>query len=35
MMGLALLHTIGALKHHLIDQDETLRRMLGLSKGSS
>ena len=25
-----VLHIVGALKHHLIDKDETLRRMLGL-----
>jgi len=31
MMALALLHTLGALKHHFSDRDETLRRMLGLS----
>jgi len=30
MMGLALMHTFGALKHHFFDRDETLRRMLGL-----
>lgn len=30
VMGLALLHTLGALKHHFLDRDETLRRMLGL-----
>lgn len=30
VIALASLHTLGALKHHLIDHDETLRRMLGL-----
>ncbi len=30
VMGLALMHTMGALKHHVLDRDETLRRMLGL-----
>lgn len=25
------LHIVGALKHHLLDKDETLRRMLGIS----
>ncbi|MBY6033463.1 cytochrome b [Marinobacter daepoensis] len=28
---LAAIHALGALKHHLIDRDNTLRRMLGLS----
>lgn len=28
---LAAVHALGALKHHLIDRDNTLRRMLGLS----
>lgn len=31
IISLAVLHTLGALKHHFIDRDETLRRMLGLS----
>lgn len=31
IISLAMLHTLGALKHHIIDRDETLRRMLGLS----
>ena len=30
LIGLALLHAAAALKHHLIDRDRTLRRMLGL-----
>ncbi len=29
MMGLVLLHTLASLKHHFIDKDETLMRMLG------
>lgn len=30
MLGLAGLHAAGALKHHFIDRDDTLRRMLGM-----
>lgn len=30
VLGLAALHALGALKHHFIDRDDTLRRMLGL-----
>ncbi|HCP03272.1 MAG TPA: cytochrome B, partial [Pseudomonas sp.] len=30
LLGLAGLHALGALKHHLIDKDNTLRRMLGM-----
>ena len=33
LIGFASLHAIGALKHHFIDKDETLRRMLGHNKG--
>ena len=29
MIVAVILHVIGALKHHLIDRDGTLRRMLG------
>lgn len=29
IMGLVLLHVAGALKHHFIDKDGTLKRMLG------
>lgn len=29
LVGLAGLHVLGALKHHFIDRDETLRRMSG------
>jgi cytochrome b561 len=29
IIGLALVHAAGALKHHFIDRDQTLRRMLG------
>ncbi len=29
IVGLVVIHAAGALKHHLIDRDETLRRMLG------
>jgi cytochrome b561 len=31
MLALLGLHVLAALKHHFIDQDSTLRRMLGLS----
>lgn len=31
LIGLAVLHVLAALKHHFIDQDDTLRRMLFLS----
>jgi len=31
-MGLLLVHTLGALKHHFIDRDETLLRMLFIRK---
>tara|TARA_R110000737_G_scaffold116947_3_gene149709 strand:+ start:1336 stop:1917 length:582 start_codon:yes stop_codon:yes gene_type:complete len=30
VIGLAALHALGALKHHLLDRDDTLRRMLGM-----
>lgn len=30
LIGLALLHMLAALKHHVVDRDGTLRRMLGL-----
>lgn len=30
VLGLAALHALGALKHHVIDRDDTLRRMLGM-----
>jgi len=29
IVGLAAVHAAGALKHHLLDRDRTLRRMLG------
>lgn len=29
LVGLASLHALAALKHHLVDKDDTLRRMLG------
>jgi len=29
LIGLAALHALAALKHHLFDRDRTLRRMLG------
>jgi cytochrome b561 len=32
LVGLAGIHASGALKHHLIDRDQTLRRMLGTSR---
>lgn len=31
LVVLAILHGLAAVKHHVIDRDETLRRMLGLS----
>ncbi|PSF06045.1 cytochrome B [Marinobacter fuscus] len=31
LVVLAGIHALGALKHHLIDRDKTLRRMIGLS----
>jgi len=31
LVGLVCLHALAALKHHFIDHDETLRRMLGLN----
>lgn len=34
VIGFACLHSLGALKHHFIDRDETLRRMLGLRSRS-
>ena len=30
LFGLVMLHILGALKHHFIDRDATLRRMLGM-----
>jgi len=30
VLGLVALHALGALKHHLLDRDDTLRRMLGM-----
>lgn len=30
VLGLVALHALGAFKHHLLDRDETLRRMLGM-----
>ncbi|MGP4844690.1 cytochrome b [Marinobacter sp. 1Y8] len=32
LLVLAVVHGVGALKHHLIDRDDTLRRMLGMSR---
>ena len=34
LIGLAALHAAAALKHHFIDGDATLRRMLGMKKDS-
>lgn len=34
MIGLVVLHAAAALKHHFVNQDETLRRMLGIKKDS-
>ena len=31
LIGLTVLHALGALKHHFIDKDTTLKRMLGQS----
>jgi cytochrome b561 len=31
VIGLAALHALAALKHHFIDRDETLKRMLGIT----
>lgn len=30
VLGVAALHALGALKHHFLDRDDTLRRMLGM-----
>ena len=30
ILGLAAIHALGALKHHFLDRDDTLRRMLGM-----
>jgi cytochrome b561 len=30
IVGLSLLHTLAAVKHHFIDQDRSLKRMLGI-----
>lgn len=30
VLGLVALHALGAFKHHLLDRDDTLRRMLGM-----
>lgn len=35
VLGLAALHALGALKHHVIDRDDTLRRMLGVRSRQS
>lgn len=32
VVGLATIHAVAALKHHLIDKDHTLRRMLGIPR---
>ncbi len=32
LIGLAAIHAVAALKHHFIDKDDTLRKMLGVSK---
>ena len=34
LIALASLHVLGALKHHFLDKDSTLRRMLGRPGGS-
>lgn len=33
LIGLALIHAVGALKHHFFDRDDTLRRMLVPARG--
>lgn len=35
LMALVVLHALGALKHHFIDRDRTLLRMLGMRRGRS
>ena len=35
MIGLVLLHTAGALKHHFSDRDETMQRMLGRGRSTT
>lgn len=32
LMVIIIIHILGALKHHFVDKDETLLRMLGLNK---
>ena len=32
IVGLASVHSLAAIKHHLIDKDDTLRRMLGTAR---
>ncbi len=34
IIGIAIIHMLGALKHHFIDKDRTLKRMLGVSSGN-
>jgi cytochrome b561 len=34
LIGIAALHMLAALKHHFVDRDETLRRMLGVRERS-
>jgi cytochrome b561 len=34
LIALVGLHVLGALKHHFVDKDGTLRRMLGRSEGT-
>ena len=35
VIGLAAVHALGALKHHFIDRDATLKRMLGIASRST
>lgn len=35
LLGLVALHALGALKHHFLDHDNTLRRMLGMRPRTS
>lgn len=35
IIGLASIHALGALKHHFFDKDNTLKRMLGLTRRTS
>jgi cytochrome b561 len=34
IVGLASVHALAALKHHVYDKDDTLRRILGTARGN-